>query len=255
MISIITITYNNFNELKTTLNSIPAVNYVESVVINGGNDNETLEYLKDSNGIVINESDSGISEAFNKGIRHSSGEYVMFLNSGDVLLDPGYLQIANNILDKEKDISFVHSNIIFQDMIAGEIFMCPQMKSVGRGQPYFHPTMIVRKKCFDEVGYFDTSYKISMDFDFVVRLEKHLQKGKYIDGKAVVKMEGTGKSAKQEKESIKECYRSLKENDSLTLKNQLGFLERKILFFGRNLFVMIGMKDILGQLKRQKHSV
>lgn len=254
MISIITITYNNFKELKNTLDSLPQINYIESVVVNGGSDNKTVEYLENYNGKVINEADNGIAEAFNKGIKHSSGNYLMFLNSGDVLLEPTYLQTAKNILDEQKDISFVHSNIIFKDMIAGEIFMRPQMKSVGRGQPYFHPTMIVRKSCLDEVGNFNTSYKIAMDFDFIVRLKKNSLRGKYVNGEAAVRMEGTGKSALQEKDAIKECYRSLKENNSLTFENRFGYLTRKLFWYGRNFLVSFKLKNILGQLKRKKHS-
>ena len=131
--------------------------------------------------------------------------------------------------------------------------MRPQMKSAGRGQPYFHPTMVVRKKCFDEVGIFNTTYNIGMDFDFIIRLEKKGLRGKYIDGEAVVKMEGTGKSAAEEKEAIDECYRSIEENDYLTVKNRGGFFIRKAFYNGRRMLVALGLKNLLGLLKRKKH--
>jgi len=83
MISIITITYNNYEGLKRTLSSIPSYNFIESVVVNGGTDKSTLEYLSSYRGKVINEKDEGIADAFNKGITKSSGDAIMFLNSGD----------------------------------------------------------------------------------------------------------------------------------------------------------------------------
>ena len=254
MISIITITFNNFKELKNTLESIPQREFIESVIINGGNDPGTLEYLRKYKGIVINEKDSGIADAFNKGIRNSTGEFVMFLNSGDILHDQNYPGIAQKIMNENRDISFVHSNIYFHDSIGGEIFMRPQMRSVGRGQPYFHPTMVMRKNIFDQVGYFNTSYKMGMDFDLIVRMTKKGLKGKYLDVKPVVKMEGTGISAVREKDAIKECYRSLKENNYLTCRNRFGFLKRKLFYSGRMVLLFLGMKNILGSLKRIKHS-
>ena len=254
MVSVITITYNNFMELKSTLDSIPDKDYIESVVINGGNDPKTIEFLKNYEGKVISEKDNGIADAFNKGIANASGDYIMFLNSGDILIDSGYIGKAAEILLENSEISFVHSNIIFHDRIGGEIFMRPQMKSVGRGQPFFHPTMIVRKKCFDEIGGFNTTYKIGMDFDFIVRMIKKGYRGNYVDGKAVVRMEGTGKSASQEKEAIEECYRSLKENIFLTLTNRTGYFIRKSFYAGRKLMEALGLKNFLGKLKREKHS-
>ncbi len=254
MISIITITYNNFEELKNTLDSIPQRKNIESVVVNGGDEIQTKEYLKNYNGKVINEKDSGIADAFNKGLKISSGEFIMFLNSGDLLLDADYLLKAEKMLKTNKDLFFVHSNIIFHDMVAGEIFMRPQMKSPGRGQPYFHPTMIVRKSCFEKVGQFNTSYKIAMDFDFIARMEKNSLIGKYIDEKAVVKMAGFGKSSEKEKEAIEECYRSLKENDLLTIANRFAYFIRKMLFISRKLMELVGAKDSLSKLKRKKHS-
>ncbi len=254
MVSIITITFNNFQDLKSTLESIPKRENIESVVVNGGEDIETLNYLKNYNGKVINEKDFGIADAFNKGLKISSGEHIMFLNSGDVLLEAEYPSNAEKLLNEKNDISFVHSNILFHDMIAEEIFMRPQMKSVGRGQPYFHPTMIVRKSCFDQIGNFNTSFDIAMDFDFLVRVEKNSLKGKYIDSKAVVKMAGFGTSSQNEKKAIEECYRSLKENDYLTRHNRFGYFVRKAFFSGRKLLEFIGAKDSLSKLKRKKHS-
>ena len=86
MISLITLTFNNYDQLVDTLNSIPKDKSVESIVVNGGTCQDTFNYLKDYNGKVINEKDDGISDAFNKGILASTGKYIMIMNSGDILL-------------------------------------------------------------------------------------------------------------------------------------------------------------------------
>lgn len=255
MISIITITYNDYSGLKKTLNSIPDFDFIESVVINGGSEKSTLDFLSLHNGKVINEKDDGISDAFNKGIANSSGDSVMFLNSGDELIEPGYLKKCEEILNKNNKIDFVHSNLILIDSIGTELYLKPPFCILGRGLPYLHPTMIVRKSIFDQIGLFNKEYKIAMDFDFIVRLEKKGCKGFYVNDKAVVKMEGTGRSVEQEFEGIKECYKSLKRNDFLNLKNSVGMTVRIILFFMRKFMILFGMGGVLRNLKRKKHSV
>jgi len=255
MISIITITYNDFNGLKRTLRSIPDFDFIESVVINGGSDKATIDFLSSHKGKVINEKDEGIADAFNKGITNSSGDAIMFLNSGDELIEPVYLKESEQILKTNKEVAFIHSNLILIDSIGTELYMKPLFCNLGRGLPYLHPTMIVRKSVFDQIGLFNKEYKIAMDFDFIVRLEQKGYKGFYLKDAAAVKMEGTGRSIEQELDAIKECYKSLKQNDSLNLENVFGITVRVVLFFLRKLMVLIGLGGLLRNLKEKKHSI
>ena len=252
MISIVTITYNDFEGLKRTLASIP--DFVESVVINGGTDLASVELLKSHTGKVINEDDEGIADAFNKGIKNSSGDAIMFLNSGDELLEPDYPRNADEILNKNNEVDFVHSNISLVEPNGSELFMKPALCNLGRGLPYLHPTMVVRKSAFNKLGEFNKSYKIAMDFDFVARLVKNGYKGLYVNNKAVVKMEGLGISVEKEYDAIKECYNSLKQNGMLNAKNIFGISVRLALFLMRKLMVMLGFWRFLEKLKRLKHS-
>ena len=166
MISVITVTYNNYDDLHRTLHSLKNADGIESVVVNGGDCNKTKKLLNNYDGISISEPDKGISDAFNKGVTQSSGENVMFLNSGDVLLSPEYLKEAENIIDFNQEISFVHSDLLYDDRIGGDIrltalqpffFSTPPL---GRGMPYHHQSMVVRKKVFDKTGLFNLHYKI-----------------------------------------------------------------------------------------------
>ena len=254
MISIVTITYNDFEGLKRTLNSIPDYDFIESVIINGGSDISTLEYLKSRRGNAISEKDKGIADAFNKGFKNSSGDSIMFLNSGDELIDPIYLKSADDILRKNNKVDFVHSNILLIDSGGTELFMRPALCNLGRGLPYLHPTMIVRKSVFNIVGEFNKNYKIAMDFDFIARLVKSGYKGFYVNEKAVVRMEGTGRSVEKEFDAIKECFVSLKNNNLLNITNLNGYIARIILFSLRKAMVVMGLERLLVDLKKRKHS-
>ena len=157
MISIITVTYNNFDDLHRTLNSLEKIDGIEKIVVNGGECTKTKEYLSDFDGIAISEPDKGISDAFNKGVSRAKGDNVMFLNSGDVLLSQDYLKEAENIMKSKPEISFIHSDTLFDDHISGIIYMEPLKSAffkeapLGRGMPYNHLTMVIRKNVFEKM--------------------------------------------------------------------------------------------------------
>ena len=106
-ISIITVNYNDREGLKKTIESVINQTWqdFEFIIIDGGSTDgsrEVIEQYKDKIDYWISEPDKGIYNAMNKGIKAASGEFLLFLNSGDRLID-------KNIT--EKVISKLESNI------------------------------------------------------------------------------------------------------------------------------------------------
>src|SRR6476469_4711224 len=129
MISVVTITYNNFSELQKTVESLaPVRDRIEHIVVNGGQCGQTKEYLGQYECKSISEPDRGISDAFNKGVRMATGSGVVFLNSGDVLIHPEYLEWAESQL-ASKDFTF--SDILFDDAGGGIIRLKPHGQPLG----------------------------------------------------------------------------------------------------------------------------
>ena len=250
MITVVTITYNNFNELLDTLKSIEGLPNIEIVVINGGQCAKTRNFLENYPCFAINEPDRGIADAFNKGIQLSSGEAIVFLNSGDVLIVPDYYEKAQQLLDSNNDIAYVHSDIVFNDSQVGELLFRPKFRNIGAGIPFFHQSLIIKKYVFNEIGLFDLSYKYAMDYDFMVRILGY--EGVYIPA-ATVKMDGDGISINREAESISECYRSLKSHRLLSLNVFSSFLIRCIKFQLRRLLILVGGRRALLNFKSQKY--
>jgi len=122
MISVITVTYNNYDDLHRTLHSLKNVDGIESVVVNGGDCNKTKKLLSNYDGIAISEPDKGISDAFNKGVTHATGEKVMFLNSGDILLSPDYLKEAEKTLTSIRKY-LLSIQIYFMKTVSAVIFV------------------------------------------------------------------------------------------------------------------------------------
>ena len=184
----------------------------------------------------------------------------MFLNSGDVLLSPNYLKEAETVMNFNPEISFIHSDSLFEDRNSGTIYMRP-LKSIlfkeaplGRGMPYNHLTMIIRKSIFEKIGFFKLHYKITMDFEWVCRLQKNKLIGHYSDGEPVVRMDGGGVSSTTEQLVMWESLKALGENRLLNPKNIAGIVERSVLYLGRILLETLGMNNTLGWLKRKKHN-
>ena len=252
MISVVTITYNNYDELVETLQSIPKSPLIESIVINGGSCERTKRFLDNYDGVSVSEPDDGIADAFNKGLLLSNGEYILFLNSGDCLISSHYLLNAKKALDNDSSSGFAHANIIFIDEFAGELLFRHTGKNIGAGMPYFHQTMLVRKSVFDRIGTFNTSYKIAMDYDFVVRMLRNNILGIYLDDVSV-KMDGKGISANKEFLSVKECRRSLIENNMYQLTTRYYLTLRLVkLSLRKFIYTLFGDK-LLKKFKQIKY--
>jgi len=190
-LSVITITFNNFEDLLNTTKSLVGIN-IEHNIVNGGTCPLTKNFLSSFDGNHLSEKDHGIADAFNKGLDISTGDFVTFLNSGDVLLDTEYYREAIEILEKNPDLAFVYADICFIDRYAGKI----RIKS-GNPLPsmsFLHPTLIIRKTLIKKIGPFKLEYKIAIDLDFVYRLVRSGAIGHYIP-RMVVEMEGTGISS------------------------------------------------------------
>jgi glycosyltransferase involved in cell wall biosynthesis len=165
---------------------------------------------------IISEKDSGISDAFNKGILNSRGDVIGILNSDDHFYNEFVLEKVQKEFENE-EVLFVHGDIFFDDSQFGSNLRKPLLCPITHAMPYNHPTMFFKKYVYEKYGLFDTSYKYAMDFEFVCRMEKIFQlfreKGKYISRDALVVMSAGGESWKHELESIKEVKRALQQHN------------------------------------------
>ena len=258
-LSIITVTFNNYEELIRTFESIKSLKgEMEWVVVNGGDCEKTREFLQEKpieNFSFVTEKDEGIADAFNKGAKLSEGENLLFLNSGDLLFNTDYIRWAIEKLNEDRSLAFTHGDILFTDCEFGQLRMRPHGESVGRGMPYYHQTMVINKACFEKAGGFDKSFKIAMDYELVCRMEKAEMKGLYYEGEPVCLMDGSGVSRTQEGKSLKEAKRALKQNGLFWTPSVFFAFQKRVIFYSlRRLMDLLGLKDHLKRLKQKKYS-
>jgi glycosyltransferase involved in cell wall biosynthesis len=172
--SVITINLNNGKGLKKTIESVvnQTSNIFEYLVIDGGSIDDSLDLIKqlDNNKIQrfkwISEPDKGIYNAMNKGIQMSTGEYLLFLNSGDEFANDLVLELVNGVLEDNTDIC---SGIL--NMIDTENVLIKQpLAELSLYHCFYggltHPNTFIRKRLFDKYGLYNESNKIVSDWEF-----------------------------------------------------------------------------------------
>ena len=175
-VTVVTAVLNDAGHIEQTILSVISQTdiEIEYIIVDGGSKDGTLELIgkyKDKISLLISEPDRGVYDAMNKGIKYSTGDFVYFLNSGDVLLNPSILSKI-----KFEDVN-VRNTIIYGNVIVayGNIealekprpFFKSKMKFKGIGichQSMFFPGELIRNEKYD------LSYNIAADYDLAYRL-------------------------------------------------------------------------------------
>lgn len=171
-ISIVTICYNAEDTIAVTMNSILYQSYqnYEYIIIDGASADKTLEKincLNNGKAQVYSEPDRGISDAFNKGIKKATGDYILFLNSGDYFLNADCLgQVADVLNNNSYDIVTFAVKSMYREKFPDD---------VAEGQRLWETSMVphqgtfVKRSVFSQVGDFNECFKVRMDYDFFSR--------------------------------------------------------------------------------------
>jgi glycosyltransferase involved in cell wall biosynthesis len=181
-LTVITIVYNNVRDIERTVLSVLNQTYtnIEYLIIDGVSADGTLEILKKYEGRIsklISERDKGIYDAMNKGLAMASGEYILFMNSGDEIY-------ASDTVEK------VFATATNADIYYGETEMYNEdWKSLGQrrhsapesftwkdfkyGMSISHQAIYIRRSLTEP---YDTGYKLSSDIDWIIKAAKKAEK-------------------------------------------------------------------------------
>ncbi len=187
-ISIITITYNSEKTVEDTIRSILNQNYkmLEYIIIDGGSTDNTLKIIdkyKDKISYFISEPDNGISDAFNKGIKASTGDVIGIINSDDMLYTDA-LKHINDKFEADNELDVVHGNVLrFNDGESVGRLSKPsgKLSDFAYQFPMFHPTVFVTAAAYQKHGLFDVNCKNAMDFELLSRMYFNGANFAYID--------------------------------------------------------------------------
>jgi glycosyltransferase involved in cell wall biosynthesis len=169
-LSVITLTYNNPEELEKTMASLKPLqeqNFSWEHIVVDSSPEKTQTVLKKLGNwplVHIETPPKGIYSAFNLGLEHSRGDWVWFLNGGDRMTL--FENIRNTLSDTGHDILCAGVKIFRNgEWIYSSIPKEPLIENLLGENTLCHQGMFYKKSIFDEVGAFDTDFKLAGDYD------------------------------------------------------------------------------------------
>jgi len=173
-LTIITINKNNVDGLAKTIRSVLSQNFTddEFIIIDGGSSDGSYELIKKNEDRLTfwsSQPDSGIYNAMNKGIKKATGEYCLFVNSGDMLCNDNVL---TNIIKQN-----LSEDIISGNALVDEKGKSPQIVKAPKEISFYiffqhtilHQVTLIRSSLFEDVGYYNEDFKIVADWEFFIK--------------------------------------------------------------------------------------
>lgn len=180
LITVITSTYNAAKHLPSVIGSIRGQTYgnLEWIVVDGASNDGTLDILRQNEDVIdywMSEPDQGIYDAWNKGIRHAKGDWILFLGADDYLWAQDVLQKMAPVLDSAYPACrVVYGKIALVNQAGEGIYYLGEawQKVQSRFRSVMclpYPALFLHRDLFQAHGVFDASFRISGDYEFLLR--------------------------------------------------------------------------------------
>jgi len=179
-ISIVTVCYNAEKTIEQTILSVINQSYhnIEYIIVDGNSSDNTMSIVnkyKDSITTIISEPDNGVYDAFNKGARLATGDYIQYLNADDYLITNDVIELISKDIVANQYPVLVYGGVIwFDEERNNKIRMCKEHDlgclQVGNMLP--HQSVFLKTEVLLTLGGFDTQYRIVADFDLICKVYK-----------------------------------------------------------------------------------
>lgn len=187
LLTIITATFNAAELLPHTIKSIREQTYedIEWIIVDGNSTDRTIDVIRGNEDVIdcwIHEPDNGIYDAWNKGIKLAHGEFISFLGADDCWASKHTVAtLMSEVQKSDADVVCAKAMVMGSDgnkmRMLGEPW--DQNKMWFR-QVVAHPGMIHRAELFKAYGNFDSTFKITGDYEWLLRVNTAV-KTKFVD--------------------------------------------------------------------------
>jgi glycosyltransferase involved in cell wall biosynthesis len=168
-LTIITAVRNGASSLGRCLDSI-APGEAEQIVIDGGSTDGTCDVIRERAHRLAwwrSEPDDGIADAFNKGLRRAGSGIIGILNADD-WYEPGVLRAVRAAFERS-DADVVHGRVRYWREGRPAWVADGSHRGLRRSGSVNHPSVFVRAEVYRRFGLFDTSYRLAMDYEIMLR--------------------------------------------------------------------------------------
>lgn len=248
-VSVITVCYNAASTISETIKSVLSQSYtnLEYIIVDGASADNTAEIVasfRDERIRFISEKDEGLYDAINKGLYLSKGDILAILHADDRFYDSNVLSFVADQLSVENGPDALAGSVnIFKpgDLIKPyRVYNAAKFRDwqfrIGIQPP--HPGFFITRNAFEKVGYYRTQYKISGDFEWLLRaIRIHKLKVKYTDKVCVNMLDGGLSSSGWKSKTLlnKEILRILKMH---------GIYSNKLLVYSKYLLKVFQLRFI-----------
>lgn len=219
-LSVITIVYNNVRDIERTIRSVINQTYtnIEYIIVDGLSNDGTLQVIDKYKSQItkfISEKDEGIYDAMNKGLALATGDYVIFMNSGDEFYDNETVA-AVFAAAEDADIYYGETEMIADEGSSlGQRRHKAPAKFTWRGFKYgmsiSHQAIYIRRSLAEP---YDRRYQLSSDIDWIIRAAKKAKKIVNVN-RYVAKYLVGGMSKKRHRQSLMERFEIMRRNYGL----------------------------------------
>ncbi|NPA73543.1 MAG: glycosyltransferase [Epsilonproteobacteria bacterium] len=203
-ISVVIPTYNRQGLVKRAIESVinQTLKPQEIIVVDDGSSDDTKKVLQNYPVCYIYQPNQGVSAARNRGIKEAKNEWIAFLDSDDEWQEEK-LQKQADFHKLNKDILFSHTGERW--IRGGKEVKYPKRLKKPYGDCFLDnlstckiaaSSVMVHKKVFDKVGYFDEEFRVCEDYDFWLRVSYGFEVG-LVDEPLIVKYAGHSQLSNQ----------------------------------------------------------
>jgi len=172
LVTIVTVVRNRARTLARAIDSVVAQEYpaLEYIVVDGSSTDGTVDVIRRYEhhiDVWISEPDRGISDAFNKGVALARGQIIGLLNSDD-WYEAGAVAAAVRALEAS-GCDIVHGQLQYWERQRKTYLVSGDAALLDRGMTVGHPTVFVRRRCYERFGLFRTDFTQAMDYEWLLR--------------------------------------------------------------------------------------
>jgi len=220
VITVVTVVYNGAETIENTILSCIHQTYqeIEYIIVDGKSKDNTVEIIsKYSSKIAcfISEPDNGIYDAMNKAIEAATGDWIIFMNSGDLFHDYNVLlKIADLILNDKSKLEIIYGKTLYKiNEVLIKSIPIP-LEKIKREMIFCHQSTFVKMDLIKS-NLFNTKYKFAADYEMMYTFYCQNKKFKYVDFFISIFDQDSGITLKNFKQSTRERYSIHKDYGSI----------------------------------------
>lgn len=220
VLSVITIVYNNVRDIERTMLTVLNQTYaaIEYIVIDGASNDGTLDLIRKHESRIaklISEKDKGIYDAMNKGLAVATGDYVIFMNSGDEFYDTNTVAKVFAAAP-DADIYYGETEMVNEERqsLGRRRHKAPEKfnwRSFKYGMSVSHQAIYIKRSLAEP---YDPKYQLSADIDWIINAAKKAKKIVKVEGYVAKYLVG-GMSKARHRQSLLERFDIMKRHYGL----------------------------------------